>query len=190
VKKIVVLMMMTMFVAGVAVAADIQTGVEAARAAVAELSKALKGELGQAVEKEGPAGAIHACAGSAWRVRQRVSKELGADIYRKSLKARNPANAPDAWEKMVLEEFERRKAAGEPVENLEYALETQIDGKPVLRYMKAIPTGQVCVECHGRWVPEDVEKALAEAYPNDQARGFEVGDIRGVFSITQPLKRN
>jgi hypothetical protein len=31
-----------------------------------------------------------------------------------------------------------------------------------------------------------VAKTLAEFYPDDKARGFKVGDIRGAFTIVQP----
>jgi hypothetical protein len=33
----------------------------------------------------------------------------------------------------------------------------------------------------------EVRAALAEQYPDDQATGFEVGDLRGAFIVTGPL---
>ena len=61
------------------------------------------------------------------------------------------------------------------------------DGRKVFRYMKAISTGALCLNCHGADVSADVTRELERLYPKDAARGFRVGDIRGAFSITQTL---
>ncbi len=52
--------------------------------------------------------------------------------------------------------------------------------------MKAIPTGPVCLVCHGSELSPDVRAALDEHYPHDRARGYQLDDIRGAFSITWP----
>jgi hypothetical protein len=58
-----------------------------------------------------------------------------------------------------------------------------------LRFMKAIPVQAVCVACHGKPenIAEQVRVALSEHYPHDQAVDYQVGDLRGAFSIKQPL---
>jgi len=108
-------------------------------------------------------------------------------VGRTSLKVRNPNNAPDAWERRVLEEFEARKARGEDVRKLEHAEIVAVNGKKRFRYMKAIPTGKICLKCHGAKLDPAVAQTLEQFYPQDKARGFRVGDIRGAFTITQPL---
>jgi hypothetical protein len=89
---------------------------------------------------------------------------------------------------MVLEDFERRKAAGEAAKTLDYAAFELLDGQRVFRYMKAIPTAEVCLNCHGRSLAAPVAARLDELYPHDTARGFSTGDIRGAFTIVQPLE--
>jgi len=64
-----------------------------------------------------------------------------------------------------------------------------IDGKPVFRYMKALPVADVCLKCHG---PVDGMEAglpakLAESYPHDQAIGYAKGQIRGALTVKRPL---
>ncbi|MDE0059891.1 MAG: DUF3365 domain-containing protein [Defluviicoccus sp.] len=44
----------------------------------------------------------------------------------------------------------------------------------------------MCTVCHGTNIAPEVAAALDALYPDDLARGFEVGDIRGAFSIVQP----
>jgi hypothetical protein len=104
-----------------------------------------------------------------------------------SLKYRNETNQPAAWEKAVLEQFEQRKAKGEAVKTMEFSEVTEVDGKKVFRYMKAIPTGDVCLKCHGGNIAEPVSAKINSLYPNDKATGFNKGDIRGAFTVTQSI---
>ena len=53
--------------------------------------------------------------------------------------------------------------------------------------MKAIPTQQMCLGCHGSALSAEVQKVLDERYPEDQAKGYKVGQIRGAFSLRQSL---
>ena len=83
---------------------------------------------------------------------------------------------------------EQRKAGGEPVSKLEYSETTRHNGSTVFRYMKAIPTDDVCLMCHGRQLPEDLSAELEKLYPNDKATGFSKGDIRGAFTVVKILE--
>ncbi|HHQ40792.1 MAG TPA: DUF3365 domain-containing protein [Chromatiales bacterium] len=157
------------------------------RKVVRAFMQALKKELKGAMEKGGPVRAIAVCRERAPAIAQRFSKETGWEVGRTSLRYRNPANAPDAWERRVLESFEARRRAGEPAARLEHYEVTPRDGRRVFRYMKAIPTGPVCLACHGERLAPEVARALDRHYPGDRARGFRVGDIRGAFTIVQPL---
>lgn len=150
-----------------------------------ELQAALKG----AMETGGPVKAIAVCNEQAPGIAAKHSDSKGWDVGRTSLKYRNPDNAPDQWEAAVLQSFEQRKASGEDVSKLDFGEFTELDGKKVFRYMKAIPTAEICLNCHGGdTVKPEVQARLAEIYPDDMARGFSVGDIRGAFTITQPAR--
>ena len=106
-----------------------------------------------------------------------------------SFKVRNPANAADNWELAVLKQFEARKTQGEPADKLEFFDVIDDDqGKKTFRYMKAIPTGALCLNCHGEHIPPEVDAKLKELYPNDQARGFKEGDLRGAFTLAKPVQ--
>jgi hypothetical protein len=106
-------------------------------------------------------------------------------IGRTSLKLRQPKNAPDDWELRQLRRFEERKAAGEGVATLEVGAYAEKDGKRVFRYMKAIPTAPLCLNCHGASLAPEVAAKLHELYPADAATGFNAGDLRGAFTITE-----
>ncbi|MBP5987730.1 MAG: response regulator [Azonexus sp.] len=73
----------------------------------------------------------------------------------------NPGNAPDAWEKVQLEAFER----GEKAEVWEV---DSVDGKPYLRYLRAMMMEPGCDKCHG-------------------ILGYKTGDMRGATGLNLPL---
>ena len=54
--------------------------------------------------------------------------------------------------------------------------------------MKAIPTDDVCLTCHGKQIPEKLSAQLEKLYPDDQATGFSKGDIRGAFTVVKILE--
>ena len=161
--------------------------VSESRARTQEFMQTLKAELQQGMQDGGPVNAIGVCNLKAPGIAASISAATGWDIGRTSLRVRNPANVPDAWELTVLEEFEQRKAGGEDPAQMEFYAAVEQGGETVFRYMKAIPTAGLCVACHGADLDPAVENKLAELYPGDQARGYQVGDIRGAFTITRPL---
>jgi len=157
------------------------------RATIKAFGMKLKGELKAAMKAGGPVNAIKVCNQVAPVIASDISMEKGWDVARTSLKTRNTANNPDAWETTVMESFEKRKATGEPVEKLEFSAIVEVGGNKTFRYMKAIPTGEVCLKCHGTSMDPKIAAKLDSLYPDDQARGFNKGDIRGAFTITQPM---
>ena len=87
----------------------------------------------------------------------------------------------------MLTRFDERKAAGESVDTMAVAEVVQGDGGKQFRFMKAIPTGEVCLACHGSTITPEVAAALDQAYPGDPARGYALGDVRGAFSLAKPV---
>ncbi len=167
---------------------NIEQRVEQSRAVVKEFAGALKAKLKGALAAGGAVEAISVCSAVAPAIASQQSIKHGWHVGRTSLKPRNPVNAPDSWEESVLKDFETRKEAGADPARMEYFEIVEQNGKKVFRYMKAIPTAnKPCLACHGTDIKPDIAAALDKAYPDDQARGYKAGDIRGAFSITQPM---
>lgn len=168
-------------------AADVEQLTQESRAAAKALGAELKATLQAAIQSSGPLEAITVCNVQAPQLAAKVSAARGMQVGRTSLKTRNDANAPDTWERSVLEQFAQRRAAGEAPDTIEYAEITTLDGEPVFRYMKAIPTEAVCLLCHGQQIPPDLTARLDELYPHDRARGFRKGDLRGAFTVIRAI---
>lgn len=174
-----------------AVAADFDQGkaVEDSRRTAQEFMQKLGGTLKQQLESGGPEAAIATCKQVAPTLAAEYSSD-GRIVKRVSLKARNQAlGTPDAWERQMLESFEHELREGKPISGMERSALIEDAGGRWFRYMKAIPTMPMCLQCHGSTerIPDGVKALLAKDYPDDQATGYSAGAVRGAVSIKQKL---
>lgn len=154
---------------------------EQAANAAAVLGRDLKAKLVASMQAEGPVAAIDVCTIDAPAIAARVSAEAGLDVGRTSLRVRNPANRPDDREREVLERWSEALAAGATAEDLTVHVE---EGNAFL-WMKPIVTEGPCLTCHGQVIPDEVAAALAARYPEDQATGYTLGELRGAFVVRE-----
>lgn len=163
--------------------------IEEAKLAVKALGGTLQGELQLAMKSGGPINALDVCQTKAPEIAKSVSADKGMAVSRVSLKNRNPVmGKANEWQNTVLNDFETRKTSGESPDTLAYAnIVKAADGKQEFRFMKAIPTGAVCLACHGAELKPDVSAKLKELYPEDHATGYKEGDLRGAFVVVKQL---
>ena len=92
---------------------------------------------------------------------EQLVADRAASVFKlTSLEPVNPSNAPDAWERQGLQEFERGGA--------EYSsVQVSSGGVEELRYMRSLLVDASCLECHA-------------------SSGYEIGDIRGAISVKLP----
>ena len=157
--------------------------IERARAAADALTRALGKRLFAELGANGPVAAVEVCSEVAPAIAAEHSGP-GMTVRRVTLKTRNPANAPDAYERKQLEALEAAHLAGTLPK--EVSEETTGDGKRTLRYLRPILVGEPCLKCHGprESLEPDVRKILADRYPGDRAVGYRKGDLRGAVSVT------
>jgi hypothetical protein len=166
---------------------DIDQYVSESRMLVQEFSQSLKRELQRGMKAGGPVYAIGVCNVNAPQISAELANKYDWEIGRTSLRIRNPGNSPDDWERHTLETFEERLLSGEKPADIEYYEVVQQDDDKVFRYMKAIPTVELCESCHGSALDKSVKQRLRELYPMDHARGYRAGDIRGAFTFAKSL---
>lgn len=158
--------------------------IEEAREITKLYQKALKSELQTAIQTGGFKNAIEVCHTRAPEIAQELNEQTGWEISRTSLKTRNHKNTPSSKEQAILEEFEIKKTDGAAMSELEWL---EQEGQ-VVSYMKAIPVKGMCAACHGQSVNPTLKNHIEQYYPHDMATGFEVGDIRGAFTLKKYLK--
>ncbi|WAJ39557.1 DUF3365 domain-containing protein [Pseudomonas sp. GOM7] len=153
-----------------------------AAAQIPPFAEQLLGTVRQAIADGGPTAAVQACQALAPQIASEHSQHAW-QVGRTSLKVRNPDNAPDAWERTVLERFASAAKAGTPIKELRHGEE--VDGQ--YRYMQAIAVGEPCLACHGTAIKAEVQATIDQYYPQDQARGYQLGELRGAFTLSRPI---
>ncbi|MDP1540515.1 MAG: DUF3365 domain-containing protein [Moraxellaceae bacterium] len=153
------------------------------------LSSAFAGELMsalmQAVSKGGHPLGVTTCQVIAPAIAAKYSQD-GWHVGRTSLQVRNANNMPDDWERDVLLQFaEARKQLPDQVPT---SVSTLTDDG--YRYMRPIVLAQPCLACHGQAINEPTQTAISTAYPADKATGYQVGDIRGAFTLSKVMGAN
>lgn len=140
------------------------------------------------MKEGGPVGAIGACNTIAPELNTALTDESSFEIARTALRVRNPDNAPDVWELAALELFQKAMASGGDPKTLEtYDVVTTKEGQRLFRYMRPITMHEPCMACHGPSVAQDVKAEIAKYYTDDKAIGFNLGEMRGAFSLVQQL---
>lgn len=167
-----------------------QTKVKEARMHAKALGGALKAKLQQAIQSGGLEAGVNECQIAAGPIAETLSQN-GWTVGRTALKVRNPDNSPDSWEREQLVLFSQLLSNAtqdnanpkRPLETYQYNSES---GE--FRYMMAIEQGQVCMACHGDSIAPSVKQTILKHFPNDQATGFELGDLRGAFTLSYTPK--
>ncbi len=146
----------------------------------AELLAPLKQELKQALMagmQEGPLNAISVCKDQAPAIADALSVD-GIEIGRTSHRLRNPANVAPDWVTAEMQSYLGDAADRAPKV---VALLDDREG-----YVEPIVVQALCIACHGETLAPDLAAHIDEAYPEDEATGFEVGDLRGVYWVEYP----
>lgn len=164
--------------AGVA-AADDSAALERGAEVLAPFKARLKAAL-LAGMSEGPAHAIDVCRLEAPAIAAAASVE-GVRVGRTSHRLRNPDNLPPAWVAPLLDDYVRDPTGLAP---RAVALP---DGRA--GYVEPIVVQPLCLACHGESLAPEVAARLREAYPDDRATGFDVGDFRGLYWAELPTQQ-
>jgi hypothetical protein len=109
-----------------------------------------------------------------------IAKEKGFKIRHAAAKFRNPKNAATAEELSIIKAF-MKKDAPRSIS----ALNT-IEGQEHYRYSAPIYVEKPCLSCHG-----DKGKRpafIVKKYSGDKAYDFKEGDLRGIISVSFPIK--
>lgn len=154
----------------------LQHGQEIAVSTQAALGK----NLMQAIGSGGTLSAIQFCHQEAAPIAQRMSAKLGASVTRVTDRPRNPDNAANQHEMQYINAAKGSLlTGGQPSPAIQ-----EIEGRMVGYY--PVITNAMCLQCHGtpgEELMQDTIVALDALYPNDQATGYGVNELRGIFVV-------
>ena len=140
---------------------------------LAPLKKNLKLALMAGMQK-GPLNAISVCKDQAPAIADSLSVE-GIQIGRTSHPLRNPANSAPEWVDPVLRAYLEEESDRAP---RVVSLANNREG-----YVEPIMIKPLCLACHGETLAPDVAAQIETMYPEDEATGFKVDELRGVYWV-------
>lgn len=132
----------------------------------------------------GVAKAAQYCSYMAIPMVDTLGANHGVKIRRTSDKIRNPKDAPTERELEVFNQFASDKAAGKELQPLVEAIDAH-----TVAYYQPILIQPLCLTCHGvlgETMTEENYSFIKYLYPDDQATGYQLGDLRGIFSLQIP----
>ena len=154
---------------------------EKGKAVVQEAFSLLSSNLLAALSEGGVSNAIPFCSLQALPLTASVSSNHQVTVRRVSHKVRNPRNAPGPRESEVLDEFQSRWTAGHtPAPVVLRTDDAAFFFAPILL------NNPLCLTCHGepgKDIPPGTVALLNRLYPGDQATGFRLNDLRGMWVV-------
>lgn len=145
-----------------------------------ETQKVLGSNLMKAISEGGPVNALEFCNIKAYPLTDSMAAAFKAHISRVTDLPRNPENAANNSQLNYINSSKQKLAAGNKIDpNL-----SVIDGKITGYY--PIITNQMCMQCHGSengQIDKNTLEKLQELYPDDEATGYGVGELRGIWVV-------
>lgn len=137
--------------------------------------------LMNAIKTEGTPQAIQFCNVHAYPITDSLAEVYNLSIKRVTDKPRNPENEANALEIGYINHFKNLLAKGVETEPVVEETEEKVN------FYYPIVTNTMCLQCHGE-PNADIDQAtltqLASLYPNDKATGYDVNEVRGIWSIS------
>lgn len=151
--------------------------------------ESLKSVLVKEIQANGIVSAVSVCSDTAQILTNNYGISKGIYIKRVSFKNRNPLNVPDEFEAKVLKMFEELFNKKQLKPESEYVEMIEDNGTFKVRYMKPIFVQPECLNCHGfeEQISSQVKEVINKNYPEDKAKGYQMGDLRGAVSIQKTL---
>lgn len=151
--------------------------------------ESLKSVLIKEIQTHGIVSAVSVCSDTAQLLTSNYGISKGIHIKRVSFKNRNPMNVPDEFESKVLNMFEEMHSKNQIKQETEYVELVEENGISKVRYMKPILVQPECLSCHGKeeQISPQVKEVINKIYPDDKAKGYQMGDLRGAVSIQKTL---
>lgn len=146
-----------------------------------ETQQLLGKTLKTTIQQRGIPAALDYCNLNAYPLVDSIEQKYGVTIKRASLATRNPQDSPDQEEKKIIETYQKDLQAGKTPE-----VKVNIHSKEILFAKPILLNDAVCLNCHGQVgaeITKENYEVIQALYPDDQATGHKLGDLRGIWSI-------
>jgi len=157
------------------------------QAIVTETFSLLSSNLQSAIQQGGVSNALPYCSLAASPLTVGIAVKHGVTLRRVTLKARNRADKADAVEAAILNQF---AAVLANTTNPPPPLVTNLTANRATFFAPIVLNNTLCLKCHGepgQDLSAENVAVIQRLYPQDEATGFKLGDLRGAWRIDFPL---
>lgn len=158
--------------------------IQEGKAITQDAFQTLSSKLGQAVQEGGIGYALEFCNIEALPITDSLSANHGVELRRASHRPRNPANRADSLDMETIRQY-----LSQLEDQKELKPNVYRDNEQIVYHAPIIINNGLCLNCHGREGSQIQEKNLElirQLYPDDEATGFEMGELRGIWSVKFP----
>lgn len=159
-----------------------------AQAALKDFAERLRGQLRDAMTRDGAPAAVDFCHLEAPRIAEQVMAEHGVRLGRVAVpgRNRNPGNVAEGWLQELAVSFQAAVDTGGAPEAQMAVIREDVPAGVELRLARGIRVEAACLMCHGDNIAPEIAARIAEHYPRDRAAGFREGDLRGLIWAEVP----
>jgi len=163
-----------------------EEAVKLAREAAQDAFAQLSGELAKAMATGGPVAAIPICSEKARPLVAEVASRRQLGLLRLTDRPRNPQQQARGNDLATLESFRTALQSGTAPGP---AVAEMADGSTNVR-LPIIASQPLCLQCHGtdETIAAETRAAIRKLYPEDQATGYQLNDLRGIWQVTLNAK--
>ncbi len=166
-----------------------QAALQRGQAIAAETFGILSSNLLQAIQSGGVSNALPFCSLAASPLTSGVAARHGIALRRVTHRPRNPSGRANAAESGVIQAFQAALAAGASTNPPPPLVTNLVPGQATF-LAPIVLAKELCLKCHGD-PATDIGLAELEVirrlYPGDEATGFRIGELRGLWRIDFPL---
>jgi len=163
--------------------------IQRGKAIAAETFALLSSNLQTAIQSGGISNALPFCSLAASPLTAGMAEKHGVTLKRITHKARNPASKANETELAVLKSFEATLAAGATT-NPPAPFATNLVAGQATFFAPIVIANELCLKCHGKPgqdISAENRTVIQKHYPQDEAIGFQLGQLRGAWRIDFPL---
>jgi hypothetical protein len=143
--------------------------------------QALSRELHGALSTGGAQHAVGYCHLKASPIIDSLSTLNQVKISRTATKLRNPVNTPSNLDITVMDAYQKQLEEGRPLQP-----HLEVEGQVVIFYAPIVIQNPMCLICHGDpgvTMDQANYDFIKSRYPADQATGYKLNDLRGVWKV-------
>lgn len=166
-------------------AIDTSSVVSKGKSITEDAFQTLSSNLMGAMQEGGFEYALQFCKVEALPLTDSLSTHYNVQVRRATHRPRNASNSADSLEMETIRNYIAQLNTQEELTPVLYRSDDQI-----IYHAPIVINNGLCLNCHGdpgSDIQQERLEMIGELYPDDKATGFDMGELRGIWSVEFPV---